>query len=52
MRKKREAEGIEWKAYYFEEYQDPESGEVYYKYIRDYWKDRKEQMWEHLQEIF
>ena len=52
MRKMRETQGEEWKACYFEEYHDPDSGEKYYKYIRDYWKDRQDGNWSHLKEIF
>jgi hypothetical protein len=37
MRKHREMQGHEYKSRYFEEAFDEESGEKYYKYVRDYW---------------
>jgi len=50
MRKEREAQNTEWKAAYFEECD--EKGEKYYKYIRDYWKDREKGEWSHMAHIF
>jgi len=52
MRKDREMRGEEFKSRYFEETVDPESGEKYYKYIRDYWADREKHDWSHLEDIF
>jgi len=33
---------------------DPDSGEPFFKYgtKRDYWQDRKNQDWDHLEKIF
>ena len=52
MRKDREMQGLEYKSRYFEEAFDEESGEKYYKYVRDYWKDRKKGDWSHLEDLF
>ena len=41
-RKLREESQIVYKPNYFQETIDQETQEVYYKYIRDYWKDREE----------
>ena len=46
QRRKRQEAGIEYQAKYFQQIQDNETGEVYYKFSRDYWKDREEQNWE------
>ena len=50
MRKQREAEGHEYQSRYFEEYIDEDTGEKGYKYIRDYWEDRKRHDWSHINE--
>ena len=52
MRKDREMQGHEYKSRYFEEAFDEESGEKYYKYVRDYWQDRKNADWSHLEDLF
>lgn len=53
MRKERETAGIEYECKYFEEYTDPDSGEKGYRYgKRDYWTDRKNKDWKHLDDIF
>ncbi len=52
MRKEREANHIEFKSRYFEQHVDEDSGETTYKYIRDYWEDRRKGEWTHLEEIF
>jgi hypothetical protein len=52
MRKDRETQGVEHYAKYFEEYIDPESGEKSYKYVRDYWEDRKKGDWSHHEDLF
>lgn len=51
-RKLREESQIVYKPNYFQETIDQETQEVYYKYIRDYWKDREESNWEHLADLF
>jgi oxysterol-binding protein 1 len=51
-RKKREQERIEWKPNYFEEYIDEETGMTEYKYIRDYWEDRRKRNWVHMPDLF
>lgn len=48
MRKEREALGEEYKSLYFEEFTDPITNEKGYKYVRDYWEDRKNQNWAHI----
>jgi hypothetical protein len=40
------------KAKYFEEYVDPDSKEKGYRYIKDYWKDRKERNFAHFEDLF
>ena len=50
--RRKEMEGIIYKSKYFEEYVDPESGEQGYKYIRDYWTDRKNSDWSHMEDLF
>ena len=52
MRKDRESEGREFKSRYFEQLPDEDTGEPTYKYIRDYWEDRRKADWSHLEEIF
>lgn len=52
MRKEREASGIEYKSKYFEEVVDEDTGEKTFKFVRDYWEDRKKSDWKHLDEIF
>ena len=52
MRKEREMQGREYKSRYFEESYDEESGEKFYKYVRDYWEDRRKGDWSHLEELF
>jgi len=52
MRKDRESKGLEFQSKYFEEYIDSDSGEKGYKYVRDYWEDRRVGDWSHLEEIF
>lgn len=53
MRKAREEAGTEYECKYFEEYTDPDSGEKGYRYgKRDYWADRKNKNWSHLEDIF
>jgi hypothetical protein len=52
MRKDKETLGIEHKAKYFEESVDPDSGERYYKYVRDYWEDRRQGDWKHMEDLF
>jgi hypothetical protein len=52
MRKEREMRGEEYSSRYFQEAVDPDSGEKYYKYIRDYWADRDKHDWSHLEDIF
>lgn len=39
-------------AQYFEEYTCSHSGEVAYRLKRDYWKDKTEQKWSHLPDLF
>jgi hypothetical protein len=51
-RKKMEKEGISWKPNYFEEYDDPDTKEISYIYINDYWKDREERNWDHMPDLF
>lgn len=34
-------QGLEYKAKYFEQFEDPETGESMWRLCRDYWKDRK-----------
>ena len=51
-RKEKETLGEHYYAKYFEEYEDPESGEKGYKYVRDYWADRKNKNWAHLENLF
>ncbi len=43
---------MEYIAKYFEEYMDPESKEKGYKYVRDYWEDRKKGDWSHMDDLF
>ena len=53
MRKDREKAKIEYESKYFEEYIDPDSGAKGFRYgKRDYWEDRKNQDWDHLEDIF
>lgn len=52
MRKKREQEGIESKPAYFEGYIDPITGVQEFKYINDYWEDKKNKNWSHLPDLF
>jgi hypothetical protein len=53
MRKDREIQGIEYKAKYFEEYVDEDSKEKGgYKYVRDYWEDRRKGDWSHMDDLF
>jgi hypothetical protein len=52
MRKDREQMGIEYKAKYFEEYIDEDTKEKGYKYVRDYWEDRKRGDWSHMEDLF
>jgi hypothetical protein len=52
MRKDREMRGQEYQSRYFMEAIDEESGEKYFKYIRDYWADREKGDWSHLEDIF
>lgn len=52
LRKERESKGIEYKPKYFEEYVDPDTGEKGYKYVRDYWEDRRKGDWSHIEDIF
>ena len=52
MRRDREALGKEYHSRYFEEYIDEDTGEKGYKYVRDYWEDKKKGDWSHLEEIF
>jgi hypothetical protein len=52
MRKERESRGIHYKAKYFEEYEDPDSKEKGYKYVRDYWEDRRKGEWSHMDDLF
>jgi hypothetical protein len=52
MRKEREQRGIEYSAKYFIEDTDPESGEKYFKYSRDYWSDREKGDWNHMDDLF
>jgi hypothetical protein len=52
MRKDREVQGLEYRSRYFEEYVDEESGQTAYRYVRDYWEDRRKGDWSHLEEIF
>lgn len=51
-RKEREARGEQYEAKYFQEFVDPVTGEVGYKYVRDYWEDRKKREWGHLDKLF
>jgi hypothetical protein len=52
MRKAREINGEEYHCKYFEEYIDEDSGEKGYKYVRNYWEDRKKGDWSHLDDLF
>ena len=52
MRKAREKAREKWKPRYFEEEADPATGEKSFRYVRDYWEDRRQGNWEHLHEIF
>lgn len=40
------------KAKYFEQIEDQDTGEVYYKFSRDYWQDREKLDWQHLDNLF
>lgn len=48
----REKNKTVWKPKYFTETYDDVTGEPVYKYIRDYWKDREEKNFSHLDEIY
>jgi hypothetical protein len=52
MRKDREANGLNYMPKYFEEDVDPDTGEKGYKYVRDYWADRKAHNWSHIDDLF
>ena len=52
MRKEREKRGEKWRARYFEEEEDSKTGEKSFRYVRDYWADRKTGNWGHLENIF
>jgi hypothetical protein len=47
-----EANGWMYRAKYFEETVDEDTGENSYKYIRDYWADRKNKNWAHMDDLF
>lgn len=47
-----ELEGTEYKAVYFEQYVEPLTGEIGYKYVRNYWEDRKAKNWGHLPDLY
>jgi hypothetical protein len=51
-RKEREADGIEWKPVYFEEKVDEITKENSFVFTGQYWKDREEQNWSKLSDIF
>jgi hypothetical protein len=54
MRKDRESQGEIYQPKYFEKYVDPVTGEEGFKYGggRDYWTDRKNKNWAHLEDLF
>jgi hypothetical protein len=53
-RKERETNKTEHEPKYFTQVVDPDSGDKYYAYggARDYWKDRMNQDWAHLDKIY
>ena len=52
MRKYREQNYIEWVPSYFEKYTDSLTGLEEYRYINNYWEDKKQQNWSHLPDLF
>ena len=51
-RREEEKRKITWKPKYFTESYDDLTGELVYRYSRDYWKDRNEGNFFHLDDIF
>lgn len=51
-RRKLAEEGQEYKAKYFELFEDPETGEQMWRLCRDYWKDRAIKNWSHLADLY
>jgi len=47
-----EANNQKWESRYFKKEVDPDSGETFYAYCRDYWVDRRKGDWSHLRDIF
>lgn len=41
-----------YKARYFEQIEDEDTGEVYYKLSRDYWEDRANRDWHDMPDLF
>jgi len=52
MRKENEIKGLGDKPKYFVECIDEDTGEKGYKYVGDYWGDRKKKDWSKLDDIF
>ena len=51
-RKLRQERGEPYKARYFEQIEDEDTGEVYYKLSRDYWEDRANRDWHDMPDLF
>lgn len=52
LRKQRQEQNIPSSPKYFSYITDAKTGEQYYKMTRDYWKDREEQNWSHLDDLY